>query len=165
MMKKSLQEKYESLESENRERVKELTAIYRVTDILKQNRALESALKAIAQILPSAWQFPDDTVCRISYRDITVVSLGYVSTTWRLSNEIVTDNNNRGIIEVCYLSEKPKADVGPFLYQEVRLLNVIAGMITGYINSNIGKIDSVQREDEMFYMPKGKKPATPKKRN
>jgi len=140
-LKNNLQREYDSLKFENKERVKELTAIYRVTDIIKQNRALESTLKAIAQILPSAWQYPEDTVCRISYGNVSASSVGFETTQWRLTQNIGWDNNKRGIIEVYYLKEMPNADVGPFLHQEVQLLDVIGNMITGFIKSSIGRLE------------------------
>jgi hypothetical protein len=50
------------LVAENSERLKELRGINQISNILKQERNLEDALKEICNTLPGAWQYPEYTI-------------------------------------------------------------------------------------------------------
>ena len=52
---------------ENRERLKELAAINQTTTILKEGKSIEETIQQICSILPKAWQYPDNTVAKITY--------------------------------------------------------------------------------------------------
>ncbi|MBW6461237.1 MAG: hypothetical protein K0B08_11765, partial [Bacteroidales bacterium] len=58
---------YQQLRAENIERLKELAAINRTTQILKESKTIEDALRQICMILPPAWQYPQHTAARIMY--------------------------------------------------------------------------------------------------
>ncbi|NTV83546.1 MAG: hypothetical protein HGA23_04505, partial [Bacteroidales bacterium] len=52
---------YQQLRAENIERLKELAAINRTTQIIKEAKSVEETLRQICMILPPAWQFPQFT--------------------------------------------------------------------------------------------------------
>jgi len=122
-----------------RERLKELSAINQTTSILRTGKPIEEALHHICLILPKAWQFPDYTVCRISYANMELKSLGFMETQWVQKQTFETIDNQSGSIEIFYLKAFPEAFEGPFLEEERHLIINLANIISGYLNSVKGK--------------------------
>jgi len=133
-------EEIQKLLSEKRERLKELGAINQTTNILKQNKDVEVMLQQICEILPNAWQYPEDTVARITYGDrFFVSSEKFNESPWYQRKTFETIDSGEGLIEVFYLSEHPNIDEGPFLLEERDLINNLSGIISGHLNTYIGK--------------------------
>ena len=53
----------------------------------------------------------------------------FVQTTWKQTADIIVRGKRAGIVEVCYLEERPASDEGPFLKEERNLLNAITGRL------------------------------------
>ncbi len=133
-------EEIQKLLAEKRERLKELGAINQTTRILKQNKDVEVMLQQICEILPNAWQYPEDTVARITYGDrFFVSSEKFNESAWYQKKTFETIDAKEGLIEVFYLSEHPNIDEGPFLLEERDLINNLSGIISGHLNTYIGK--------------------------
>ncbi len=124
---------------DNTERLKELDAINKTTAIISARKSMEETLLEICAMLPGSWQYPDDTVARITFEDISVVSQPFKETLWRQAEPFVTIDNKKGWIEIFYLREYPRLDEGPFLKEERNLIVNIAQLIAGYINNFIGR--------------------------
>lgn len=129
----------EKLMAENTERLKELACINETTAILKMGQPIEKTLQQISYILPKAWQYPDFTVARIRFEGKKFESYYFKQTKWMLRQPFETIDKRKGAIEVFYLKEFPKADEGPFLQEERALINNLASLIVGYLNSIQGK--------------------------
>lgn len=126
--------------SEKRERLKELGAINQTTRILKQDKPVEEMLQEICQILPAAWQYPEDAAARVVYGEKNYHSSGrFKETSWFQKKTFDTIDGKTGCIEMYYLSEHPQADEGPFLIEERDLINNLSTLISGYLNTFIGK--------------------------
>jgi len=116
------------------EREKELECLYEIEKHLKQHEAeLEDVARGIIEVIPSGWQYPD--VCRVK---ITIgidsyQSPGFEVTPWVQRADIVVQDKKAGEISVYYTKEMPLSDEGPFLKQEKRLLETIAGRLGGFI--------------------------------
>ncbi len=132
-------DKYKKLKAENSERIKELSAIYRVTEIIDQKRSVNSTLKAISQLLPSAWQYPDYTVCRIIFDDRNYDSVGFIDTKWKLSNKFSDALGRKGSVNIHYTRKFDDRDEGPFLFEERQLINVLSIMIGDYISKTVAE--------------------------
>ncbi|HRY34042.1 MAG TPA: PEP/pyruvate-binding domain-containing protein [Bacteroidales bacterium] len=126
---------YERLAFENRERLKELAAINRTTAILKEGRPLDETLQQVCMILPPAWQYPEYTAARIRYGQYHYKTSNFLETKWVQRQSFETIDGTKGSVEVCYLTEFVQLDEGPFMKEERHLINNIAEMVTGYINS------------------------------
>ncbi len=63
------QEEIRKLLAEKKERLKELSAIHKTTNILKEEKPIPEMLQNIVKVLPPAWQYPDHTLARIRYGD------------------------------------------------------------------------------------------------
>jgi hypothetical protein len=134
------QEEINKILAEKRERLKELGAINQTTRILRQDMSVEKMLKEISEILPPAWQYPKDTVARIRYGGkIFLSSEKFRETTWYQKKTFETIDGKEGSIEVFYLSNHPNIDEGPFMIEERDLINNLSSIISGYLNTFIGK--------------------------
>ena len=154
-MKKNLstEENLRKLLYEQRERLKELACINQTTSILKEGKPIDDTLHQIALILPGAWQYPEYTVARIKFDGMEFSTPGFSETQWRQGQSFDTIDNNRGFIEVFYTKEFTSMDEGPFLKEERHLIDNIASLITGYINSIRAKsilVKSKPESDSLF---------------
>jgi hypothetical protein len=130
---------YQQLRAENIERLKELAAINRTTQIIKEAKSVEETLSQICSIIPPAWQYPQFTAARIMFEGKEYASMEFKSTKWVQRQKFETIDNKVGYIEVYYLRKFPDIDEGPFLLEERHLIENLGNMITGYINSLLAK--------------------------
>jgi len=121
--------------AEKQERTKELACINQTTNILKQGKPIEESLKQIVLIIPLAWQYPDFAGARITFNKQVFLSPNFSETRWIQSQKFSSIGDEEGEIEVCYTREFPEMDEGPFLKEERDLINTLANIIAGYINS------------------------------
>ena len=143
---------YKKLLHEQQERVKELSCINRTTYILKEGKPIEETLQQVVLLLPAAWQYPEYTVARISFLDKEFESADFHETNWKMVQEFNTIDGEKGSIEIYYTMEFSVENEGPFLKEERDLIQNIAHLITGYINSykarDIIRLSQLPREEE-----------------
>jgi len=130
---------YEQLKTETIERLKELSTINRTTAILKEGKSVNETLQKIAYILPSGWQYPEFTTARIKYNNEEFRSNDFTTTNWSQKATFETIDDARGSIEIFYTKSFMELDEGPFLAEERDLINNLANIISGYLNSIKGK--------------------------
>ncbi len=134
------QEDIKKLLIEKQERLKELGAIHTTTSILKEEKPIDEMLQNIVKELPPAWQYPEETIARIKYGDQVFVSrAGLKVTPWVQRKTFETIDGKEGSIEVFYQKMFPEMDEGPFFIEERHLINNLSSLITGYLNTQIGK--------------------------
>lgn len=126
---------YHRLLHEQQERLKELACINQTTYILKEGKPIEETLQQIALLLPAAWQYPEYTYARIKFLDKIFETPEFQETTWKMIQEFNTIDDENGTIEIFYNKEFSIENEGPFLKEERDLIQNIASLITGYINS------------------------------
>ncbi len=120
---------------DRKERLKELACINQTTAILKEGKPVEETLHQVMLILPAAWQYPEYTVSRIVFEGKEYRSRGFAVTEWGQSQIFRTLDGNEGVIDIYYTREFADMDEGPFLEEERHLIDNIASLLTGYINS------------------------------
>jgi len=109
------------------ERVKELTCLYNLTKISENEKSsLEEMLQQIVELIPPAWQFPHHTASRICIDGRSFQTANFRDSIFRQASDIVTNNKNRGCVEVVFVGEKIPACDDPFLDEEQKLLNTIS---------------------------------------
>lgn len=131
----SVNKNYQQLKIESLERLKELSTINRTTYILKEGKSLKETLQNITYIIPDGWQFPEFTTARIRYGNDEFRSKNFKATGWFQKHEFVSIDKVKGCIEVFYTKSFPMIDEGPFLREERDLIENLAHIITGHINS------------------------------
>ncbi|MBU1948722.1 MAG: pyruvate, phosphate dikinase, partial [Candidatus Eisenbacteria bacterium] len=116
------------------ERAKELNCLYRVEEILsRSDETLDQVFQAIVEVMAPGWQYPDLCQAKITFDDRIYISSPFDPTPWVLSAGIFVQDRKVGDLRVYYLEERPDGDQGPFLNEEVRLINTIAQRLGHYI--------------------------------
>ncbi len=116
------------------ERAKELNCLYHVEELLKDyTRDPNEIFRGVIEAVPPGWQYPDVCRCRIRYHDRCYVSNDFHETPWFLTANIKVQEMTVGKIEVFYTTAMPASDSGPFLKEEVRLIETIAERVGGFI--------------------------------
>lgn len=145
-------QEYQRLLHDQQERLKELACINETTYILKEGKPIEETLQQIVLLLPAAWQYPEFTSARIRYLDKVFETPDFIETTWKMVQGFNTIDDEKGAIEIFYTREFSVENEGPFLKEERNLIQNIASLITGYINSykarDIIRMSQVPKEDD-----------------
>ncbi|ABZ93567.1 Sensor histidine kinase of a two component response regulator [Leptospira biflexa serovar Patoc strain 'Patoc 1 (Ames)'] len=120
------------------ERIKELNTLHATNAILHSNhRSIDEILSEFVKLLPSGWQYPEITAARINFNHKFYETKNFQRTKWALNSEIELIEHNLLKVEVAYLEEKPVRDVGPFLKEEIELINSLANMIASFLEKAI----------------------------
>jgi signal transduction histidine kinase len=128
----SSQQEQQLLLHELGERVKELTALTLVGRLLNERGSpIELLSRAVAQ-LPAAWQYPDIADARIVAGSIDVRTAHFQPTPWMQRAEFHVSNGCLGAVEIVYREARPDAGAGPFLPEERRLIDSLAGLLQAY---------------------------------
>ena len=117
-----------------RERVKELSCLYAIAQVLKSaERPVSETLAEIVLLLPPAWQFPEALVARIRI-DETEFATGDMSrAAYRQEAPVVIDDAIRGLVEVGYVEDRPEFVEGAFLKEEKHLIAAIAREVSLFV--------------------------------
>jgi len=110
------------------ERVKEISCLYSVISLLRNKKYAsdEGKIHDIVKLIPTGWQYPQDTCVQIILEGKEYKTDNFKETPWRQTAEILVNGEPKGILAVSYLQEKPAKDEGPFYMEERTLIDVIA---------------------------------------
>jgi PAS domain S-box-containing protein len=124
------------------ERIKELKCLNHITDEIHSLPLSEEMFLHVCALVPTGWQYPDHSVCRVVYEN-REYSLAAIDSThsWRRSANISIKGEQRGYIEVVYTGA---SDEDPFIEEEQALLDNIARVIS----ETIGRKETEQRLSE-----------------
>ena len=112
------------------DRAKELNCLYAISRLIeRQEISLPGILQGAANLVPSAWQYPEATCARVTYADRRFQTTNFAETAWKQAADITARGAVVGQVEVYYLEEKPTCDEGPFRPNERRLLEAITGRL------------------------------------
>jgi len=139
---------------ERGERLKELAAINQTTQILREGKSVDETLQQLVMIFPAAWQYPDYTNARIRFNGKEFRSPGFKEGKWIQRQHFETISGKTGAIEIFYTSEFVTADEGPFLLEERHLINNLANMVTGFLNSQEAR--TLLRKAQHQWLPEDK---------
>ena len=132
------------------ERVKELTCLHDISEILmKQSVSLDDLLESLVDLIPSGWQYPEIACARILLPDKAYMTRNFAETEWRQAREIVVHGKPAGRVEVYYLEVMPKADEGPFLHEEGVLIDTIAKRLGRVIERHQAETALRERECQL----------------
>ncbi len=115
-------------------RVRELATLYAVSGVIERpGNSVEEVLRDVAVILPAGWLHPEDAAARIVVDGREYRSAGFIESPWRQESPIVVKGRIVGKLEVCYRHQRPEDDGAPFLVDERRLIDAVAGRLGGVI--------------------------------
>jgi len=133
-----------------KERIKELNCLYALSRLMEKRDIPENEFFQFAvNLIPPAWQYPDNTCARIKVEGREYKTNGFRETQWRLSAKIVVNNKTEGHIDVFYLEKMAEMDEGPFLKEERSLLDTFAHQLGQYLERR--KAEREIRESEQKF--------------
>jgi two-component system NtrC family sensor kinase len=110
-----------------RERIKELTCLYGIAQVVEQpGILLGDILRRVVRLLPPGWQYPENAAARIVLDEHSYVTPGFRRTKHQQTADIVIDGQRRGAVEVVYLEDRPELAAGAFLKEEEKLIDAVA---------------------------------------
>ncbi len=113
------------------ERLKEMECLYETLKLTSDtNKPADEILKHIPILIKKAWQYPKITEVNIIVNQQTYQTDNFSETKWCLSSNITVFGDVIGKILVCYKSRKPDEYQGPFLKEEITLLNALSMQIS-----------------------------------
>ncbi len=108
------------------ERVRELNCLYSIADLINKTDRIEEIFQRTVNLITCCWNYPEITRARIMIGDQEFKTADFKETPWKMSADLVVQNEPVGCVEICYLQEMPQSDEGPFLKEERNLLNAVA---------------------------------------
>jgi len=120
------------------ERIKELTTIFQVNEILKDDTLTQEELfTRIVNALPAGWQYPDVCEASIKFDNSQYTTSGYRDAADKQTAIFTLEDGRQGAVDVVYTAKKPQATEGPFLQEERNVINVLADAIARYLNKAV----------------------------
>ena len=134
------------------ERVKELSCIYDINEIVRQSElSLDELFVQIADAITHAWRYPEIASGRIDLDGNAYLSKYYNDGPSRISAPILVNKVQRGEVEVVYSEKRPDRDEGPFLFEERKLIEAIAQKISTVIIDIEAKREKEQLKDQLHH--------------
>lgn len=115
------------------ERVKELNCIYSLSSVLKGHQELGEILQKVADVLPSAWQYPDLARAAITLKGTRFVTQDFGDLLCCEQASIVVNGTPEGLVEVGYVRSLPDGRAPSFLKEERLLLSMVAERIADIV--------------------------------
>jgi two-component system NtrC family sensor kinase len=116
-----------------RERIKELTCLYRISQISGKNYVASDAIfQSIVEAIPPAWQNPAAAAARIVVDGRSFYSINFKESRIKMTTPVIYGGKHRGLVEVAYLQRSHEIDDTRFIKEERNLLKAIARQV-GFI--------------------------------
>ncbi len=136
--------------SELQERVKELSCLYAVSQIIVEPELTRNdRLRRVVTVLPRAWRYPDRAVARITLDDERFESPGYEFVRTPQRADLVVEGVRRGVVEVGYTSISPQNGEEPFLLEERKLLENVARQVSLFVTRHESAARRAVLEDQL----------------
>ena len=108
------------------ERIKELNCLYGISNLFEnQDVSLSWIMQRAVELIPAAWQYPENACARIRLDGQKFQSKNFKPTRWHQNTPIILNGQHVGDVDVYYIHKPPVCDGGPFLEEEDRLLRAI----------------------------------------
>jgi len=128
-------------------RIRELNCLFAISKIVNERRdSLDEMFSEVAAEVAGAWQFPEIAWVRILFNSSEYHTDNFTPTRWRMEKKIFVHGQIAGRMEVGYLESRPKADEGPFLKEERKLLDAVAELMGRFIERH--RTEAALRESE-----------------
>jgi signal transduction histidine kinase len=135
---------------ELRERLKELSCLYAVSQIIAQaDLPRAERMRRIAAVLPRAWRHPDSAVARITLDEDRFESPGYDPNGSFQRVDLVIEGARRGSVEVGYPATSLAGGDDRVVPEERKLLENVARQVSLFVTRQEGSERRVQLEAQL----------------
>ena len=108
------------------ERIKELNCLYGISNLFEnQDVSLAWIMQRAVELIPAAWQYPENACARIKLDGREYTSKHFKPTGWHQNTRIILNGEHVGDVDVHYLQTPAGCEGKPFLEEEDRLLKAI----------------------------------------
>jgi len=109
------------------ERAKELNCLFDLSSLVeKKNVSLEDIYQGTVELVSQSLQYPEITCARVNMGEKEFSTENFKETIWKQTVDIMVHAKPDGVLEICYLEERPECDDGPFLVEEKVLIDAVA---------------------------------------
>jgi hypothetical protein len=116
------------------ERAKELHTLYKVHEIINRpDASIDEVCRSLTEVIPPGWQYPSACWARITLEGTVYQPPQVAETPWSLRADVVLQGEKVGSVEVFYTRQMPRADEGPFLKEERKLIDTIAERLSHFL--------------------------------
>ncbi len=134
------------------ERVKELSCIYDINEIVRQGSlSIDELLVQITDAITRAWRYPEIASGRIKLDGNIYLSNDFKDGPSSIRASITVNKIQRGEVEVIYSEPRPERDEGPFLFEERILIDAIAQKISTVIMDIEAEQERAQLKDQLHH--------------
>lgn len=131
-------------------RNKELHCLYSISKISDhRNCSLTEILQQIVDILPPAWQYPEDTCARILLKNKEFKTDKFVKTKWRQACELRIKGHLEGSVEIYRMEPIIKENDAIFLKEEKNLLSSVSERLGKMIERRRSEA-ALQKSEQRF---------------
>jgi two-component system NtrC family sensor kinase len=132
------------------ERVKEMTCLYKIAEVASRPGISSAGVfREIVQLLPPAMQYPDITVGRIEIDGVVYATEEGEDAPYKLSADILVNDERRGIVEVRYKEAKLDYEPGIFLQEEQSLIDAIGRQISLILENRQAEEDRARLREQL----------------
>ena len=118
------------------ERNKELNCLYTISQLISdRDKSIENIFRDSLKAIMMAWQFPEIIQAKITHLGKEYLSENYQKSPWLLKATITSGDIEVGEVEVGYIEARPEEEQGPFLKEEVSLINAIGKEFASMLDS------------------------------
>jgi ActR/RegA family two-component response regulator/GAF domain-containing protein len=130
------------------QRLKELHCLYSISNLVQRpGISLEEVLQQSVLLIPPAWRHSKVACARIILGKQEFKTPNFAETPWKQAGDIIVHGERGGVVEVCYLEERPTSDEGPFFKEERNLIDAIAERLGRIAERKRGE-EALQRSQE-----------------
>ena len=116
------------------ERAKELHTLYQVHELTNDPTAsVDEVCRRIAEVLPPGWQFPNVCWAKVTLEHCVYQPPRTTQTPWTMQSDVILQGEKVGAVEVFYTRQMPRADEGPFLKEERKLLDTVSERLSHFL--------------------------------
>ncbi len=149
--KKLAEEEKEKILINLNERIKELSCLYRINNIARQNITIPEFLDTVVSIMPIAWRYPEITGCSIDFEGHKYKTCNFRKTKFVKEADIIVNDEKKGLIKVCYLkcfnNKCNKSSL--FNNEEKSLIDSIAKQIGLFIERNKSREEFILTNEKL----------------
>jgi signal transduction histidine kinase len=135
-----------------RERIKELTCLYSISQISEKNAAApDKIFHGIAEAIPPAWQYAEATAARIVLDGKSYHSSNFEESHRKMTAPVIIAGKRRGMVEVVYTGRLPHSDEVRFLKEERTLLRAIARQVAFIVTRQEADAERAELQRQLIH--------------
>ena len=133
-----------------RDRVKELKCLFSISDLFrKPGQVQDEVFQGIVDLIPPAWQYPEIACARLVLENRKFQTGNFQLTPWKAAADVLVNGQTKGSLEVGYREEKDWGTEGPFLPEEISLIEDIAER-TGRFIARVEAEEALRESEKRF---------------